>query len=118
MDERPPMRLELGTFPVREVAFGSRTQWQDGVLEINRDALLEEVRGDARITRAALELARPGESVRIWPVRDAIEPRLKVEGPGVAYPGVCGRANETVGQGRTHRLAGISVVEVSDVVPY
>jgi len=112
------MRLELKTFPVRDVVFGSKIRWQDGVLEINRDGLLEEVRKDVRITRAALELARPGESVRIWPVRDAIEPRIKVEGPGVAYPGLCGRAIDTVGQGRTHRLAGVSVVEVSEVLPH
>src|SRR5690242_21080733 len=101
------MRLELGTFPVRDVVFGTRTCWHEGVLEIDRDALLKEVRQDPRITKAELELARPGESVRIWPVRDAIEPRVKVEGPGVAYPGICGRAIETVGQGRTHRLAGV-----------
>lgn len=112
------MRLELGTFPVRDVVFGSHTRWQDGVLEINRDALLEEVRRDPRLTKAALELARPGESTRIWPVRDAIEPRVKVEGPGVAYPGIAGRAIDTVGQGHTHRLAGISVVEVSEVLPH
>lgn len=112
------MRLELGTFPVRDVIFGSRTRWHDGVLEIDRDALLEEVRKDGRLTKAALELAKPGESVRIWPVRDAIEPRVKVEGPGRAYPGICGRAIDTVGQGRTHRLAGISVLEVSEVLPH
>ena len=112
------MRLELGTFPVRDVVFGDRTRWHDGVLEINRDGLLEEVRRDPRLTKAELELAWPGESVRIWPVRDAIEPRIKVEGPGVAYPGICGRPIDTVGQGRTHRLAGISVLEVSEVLPH
>ncbi len=112
------MRLELGTFPVRDVRFGESTRWQDGVLQIGRDTLLEEVRRDVRVTKAALEIARPGESVRIWPVRDAIEPRVKVAGPGVVYPGLCGRAIDTVGEGRTHRLAGMSVVEVSGVLPH
>ncbi|MBI2885630.1 MAG: hypothetical protein HYY02_00325 [Chloroflexi bacterium] len=112
------MRLELGSFPVTDIVFGARTRWQDSVLEIDARALLEEMRSDPRITRAELELARPGESVRIWPVRDAVEPRIKVEGPGVAYPGICGRAIDTVGQGRTHRLAGMSVVEVSEVLPH
>ncbi len=112
------MRLELGTFPVRDVVFAARTRWDDGVLEINRDELMAEVRKDTRIAKATLEIAKPGESTRIWPVRDAIEPRIKVEGPGVAYPGICGRAIETVGQGRTHRLGGISVVEVSEVPPH
>jgi glycine reductase len=109
------MRLELGTFPVTDVVFGRHTRWADGVLEVNRDELLETIRGDRRIETADLELARPGESVRIWPVRDVVEPRVKVEGPGVTYPGICGRPITTVGRGRTHRLSGIGVVEVSEV---
>ncbi len=48
-------------------------------------------------------------------MRDVIEPRVKVEGPGVCYPGICGRDIATVGRGRTHRLAGMGVVEVSSV---
>ena len=109
------MRLELGTFPVNDLVFGSQTRWSDGVLEIDADEILELVRSDPRIAQADLELARPGESVRIWPVRDVIEPRIKVEGPGIVYPGICGRRIETVGQGRTHRLEGIGIVEVSTV---
>ena len=109
------MRLELGTFPVREVAFGRTTRWQAGRLEINRAEVLEAVRADLRIASADLELARPGESARLWPVRDVIEPRIKVEGPGTVYPGICGRPITTVGQGRTHRLAGVGVTEVSSV---
>lgn len=108
------MRLELGTFPVNEVRFASRTRWSDGLLEVDRDAVLAAVREDPRIDKAELELAKPGESVRIWPVRDVIEPRIKVEGPGETYPGICGRSITTVGQGRTHRLSGLGVVEVSE----
>ena len=109
------MRLEMGTFPVHDVVFSKRTSWEDGVLSVDRDAVLRAVLGDPRIVAADLELARPGESARIWPVRDVIEPRIKVEGPGMAYPGICGRPIATVGQGRTHRLAGLGVVEVSEV---
>ena len=108
------MRLEMGTFPVSDIVWGGRTRWQDGVLEVGRDDLLNEIRKDPRIARVDLELARPGESVRIWPVRDVVEPRIKVEGPGVIYPGICGRPIATVGEGRTHRLAGMGVVEVSE----
>ena len=108
------MRLEMGTFPVREVFFGSQTRWNDGTLEINKDEVLEAVRSDPRIKSVDLELAHPGESVRIWPVRDVVEPRIKVEGPGVVYPGICGRPITTVGEGRTHRMSGIGVVEVSE----
>ena len=109
------MRLELGTFPVRDARFGARTRWSDGVLEIDREAALAAVREDGLVASARLELARPGESVRIWPVRDVVEPRVKVEGPGVTYPGWFGRSIETVGRGRTHRLSGLGVLEVSSV---
>ena len=109
------MRLELGTFPVHDIVFGAHTRWSDGRLEVNRDELLAAVRADPRIATVDLELARPGESVRIWPLRDVVEPRVKVSGAGVAYPGVCGRPIETVGAGRTHRLAGMGVAEVSEV---
>ena len=109
------MRLEIGTFPVEDVVFGPRTRWRDGLLEVNRQEMLAPVLSDPRIERADIEIAKPGKSVRIWPVRDVIEPRIKVKGPGVVYPGVCGRSVATVGQGVTHRLSGVGVVEVSEV---
>src|SRR5262245_36855428 len=109
------MRLELGTFPVRDVRFGGATAWNDCALIIDREAVLAAVREDALVATASLEIARPGESVRIWPVRDVVEPRVKVSGPGVTYPGWFGRSIETVGRGRTHRLGGLGVVEVSTV---
>jgi glycine reductase len=77
--------------------------------------MIDLILDDPRIATAELELAKPGESVRIWPVRDVIEPRIKVEGPGVVYPGICGRPITTVGQGRTHRLSGLGIAEVSGV---
>jgi len=109
------MRLEMGTFPVTDIVFGRTTRYDGGRLTVDRDAVLAAVRQDPRIASAELEIAKPGESVRIWPVRDVIEPRIKVEGPGVCYPGICGREIATVGEGRTHRLSGMGVVEVSSV---
>jgi glycine reductase len=109
------MYLEVGTFPVTQVSCGAHTRYHDGHLEVDKQAVLDAVYRDPRIASADLEVAYPGESVRIWPVRDVIEPRLKVDGPGVVYPGTCGRPITTVGQGRTHRLAGMGIVEVSSV---
>jgi glycine reductase len=109
------VRLEIGTFPVTQVRFGADTHWRDGVLTVDRDALVARIRKDSRVQNVQIELAQPGESVRIWPMRDTIEPRIKVEGPGVCYPGTCGRPVDTVGQGRTHRLSGICVTEVASV---
>jgi glycine reductase len=109
------VRLELGSFPVRDARFGARTRWDDGVLEIDRDQVVAAVRRDPLVASVDLDIARPGEPVRVWPVRDVVEPRVKVEGPGVVYPGWPGRSIATVGRGRTHRLAGAGVPEVSGV---
>jgi sarcosine reductase len=112
------VRLELGALPVREVVLGTATRYRDAVLEVDPDELLAIARRDPRVTGVRLDLARPGESVRVVNVQDVIEPRLKVEGPGVAYPGVAGRPTDTVGRGRTLRLAGVGVVMCADLLPY
>jgi glycine reductase complex component B subunit alpha and beta len=112
------MRLDVGSFPVQDVVFGNTTRWSDGVLEVDADALVAEIRRDPRILKAQLHLLRPGERVRLTNVRDLIEPRIKVEGPGVCYPGICGRPNLTVGEGRTYRLQGLAVAESADTVLY
>ncbi|MDP3062061.1 MAG: glycine/sarcosine/betaine reductase component B subunit, partial [Chloroflexota bacterium] len=107
------MRLELGNFQVKDVVFGSRTRYASGALEIDRDEVVRVVRQDSLIGHASVEIARPGESARIVHVRDVLEPKVKVAGPGVAYPGIGGRPIETVGQGRTHRLSNVTVMAVS-----
>jgi len=112
------VRLELGTFPVERVTFGDRTRWADGTLEINRKQLTDAILQDPRITNARLELVKPGESVRVTSVRDVLEPRFKASGPGVVYPGICGRPVTVVGEGRTHRLSGIALIEVAEVEMY
>ena len=111
-------RLSLGTFPVHDVVLGRATRWTDGLLEIDPDELVAEIRRDPRIRNAELRLLRPGESVRLVNVRDLIEPRVKVAGPGVCYPGICSRPNLTVGEGRTHRLSGLAVAQSADAVIY
>jgi len=109
------MKLEVGTFPVRDIVFGSQTRWADGVLEIDRDELLAMVMEEPYVAWADLQVARPGDPARITYMRDIIEPKVKVQGPGAVYPGISGRPVETVGQGRTHRLGGMTVIPCSEM---
>ncbi len=105
------MRLELANYQTNDVQFGSRTRWSRSAgLEIDKRELLELVRRDKLVERADVQIARPGESVRIITTRDVIEPRVKVVGDGVAYPGALGRPVATVGQGRTNRLGGMTLM--------
>lgn len=83
------MRLEIGNFDVREIVFGSKLSYQNGVLTIDPQAALDCVRQDVHITEAEIHLARPGEMVRICPVKEAVEPRIKMNGDPL-FPGVTG----------------------------
>ena len=57
------------------------------------------------IKSVKFDIARPGESVRITPVKDVIEPRVKVEGRGGIFPGVISKV-DTVGEGKDLRIKG------------
>lgn len=103
------MRLDMGIFPVRQILFDTETRLDGDVLRVDKDELRRLVLEDPRISDVEIELAEPGESARVIHVCDAIEPRIKIEGPGVCYPGVLGPV-DTVGRGVTQRLQGMAVV--------
>jgi glycine reductase complex component B subunit alpha and beta len=112
------MVLELGRIPVTELDWGRKTFIEGMALRVDRQELIEKTRGgDPRITRITAEIARPGESVRIIPIKDVIEPRVKVSGRGGVFPGLISGV-ETVGNGRTHVIQGCSVVTVGRVVGF
>lgn len=115
------MPLKISTFPVNEITLGSKTEWNnDGRLELDREDLLSMIQNESFVYEARLDIAIPDRSVRIINYHDIYEPRIKAEGPGVTYPGKCGRSVETVGEGHTHRLEGISVIGCldGDLSPY
>lgn len=112
------MLLELGRIPIEEIEWGPKTVIVGKVLHINRKELIQKTHGDdSRITSIEAEIARPGESTRIIPVKDVIEPRVKVEGSGGIFPGLLS-GGETVGDGRTHVLQGCSVVTAGQIVGF
>jgi glycine reductase len=112
------MVLELGRIPIEQVEWSPKTVIEGKVLHINRKELIQKTRGDdPRITSIEADIARPGESTRIIPVKDVIEPRVKVEGSGGMFPGLIS-GGETVGDGRTHVLQGCSVVTAGQIVGF
>jgi len=110
------MKLELAEFPVKDIHFGKRTSYHNGVMEIDKEELIELVLRDRRIISADIDVVFPSEQTRILNIRDIVEPRLKVSGPGCVFPGILGPP-ETVGQGRTHRLSGITVMASAEYQP-
>src|SRR6185295_1371076 len=110
------MRLELGSFHINSIEFGPRTVVENRTLVVNRDEVRRLVLGDSHFADVRVHLVRPGELVRIINAKDAVEPRWKVSGPGGVFPGFVS-APTTVGEGRTHRLGGVAVLEVTAPVP-
>lgn len=107
------MRLELGSFTVREVRLGDRTALLGRVLSIDPRALVEHLLADPVLNDVSVEVARPGDSIRIIHVLDAVEPRLKVSG-GSDFPGIMGPPDLT-GSGRTHRLEGVAILGTGNI---
>lgn len=111
------MKLELGKIYIKDLQFGQETKVQNGILYINKQELLEKIGGDERIQSINAEIAKPGDETRIIPVKDVIEPRVKVEGKGGIFPGFISKV-DTVGSGRTHVLKGAAVVTTGKIVGF
>jgi len=104
------VKLELGNFYVKDIEFGSETAFNDGILTINKEEALEVVYKDEHITEADLKIVKPGDMVRLVPVKEAIEPRYR-KGGGPVFPGVTGSLLQA-GDGRTLALKDMSVLVV------
>jgi sarcosine reductase len=102
------MRLTWRIHQVRELGWGTSTGLRDGVLSIDREALIAELVQDVRITSLDLQLVAAGESCRVLPVFDVVEPRAKIEPAGVDFPGVLTPVRP-VGDGATRVLRGMAV---------
>lgn len=106
---RHSWRLEVGTFPVRRIAFASRTSYEDSTLFIDKKQFAARLAGSGAIAGVDVHIAHPGESCRIVHVLDAVSPMVKVAGPSTVYPGFLGNALPA-GSGRTHVLGKAAVL--------
>lgn len=104
------MKLEIGNFHVRDIVFGGKTEFKDGLLIINKEEVLNFVKQDERIIEAELYIVKPGDKVRLVPVKEAIEPRVKLNGNSL-FPGYTGELVRA-GEGRSHALKDCSLLVV------
>ena len=111
------MRLELGHIYIKDIQFASESKIEDGVLYVSEEAVKAVALEDEMIKSVSFDIAKPGESVRITPVKDVIEPRVKVEGRGGIFPGVIAKV-DTVGSGKTYALKGMAVVTAGKIVGF
>ena len=111
------MRLELGKIFIKDIQFASESKIENNVLYVNQDELRKAIWDDEAIVSVEFDIAKPGQSVRITPVKDVIEPRVKVEGRGGIFPGVLSKV-DTVGEGKTIALKGMAVVTTGKIVGF
>ena len=115
------MKLELGFIQINDIQFSKECKVENGTLYVDPEAVRAFVyeEDDVRdwVAEMQFDIARPGERVRITPVKDVIEPRVKVQGPGGLFPGVISKV-DTVGSGRTHVLRGMAVVTAGKIVGF
>lgn len=110
------MKLTLEFVNIQDIQFGEVTQVKNHLLEINKEELIQYLQ-DERFKSIDIELARPGESIRIIPVKDVIEPRIKCDEEGNAFPGFLGDCEGT-GEGVTKVLKGVGVVTTGKIVGF
>ena len=111
------MKLELRRIHIKDIQFGDETYVKDGLLTVNENELIDFLKEDGRIKDVRLDIARPGERARIIPVKDVVEPRVKIEGEGNGFPGVTSKM-EQVGEGKVNVLYGAAVVTIGDLVGF
>ena len=111
------MKLEIGRIHIKDIQLGSETSVKDGVLWVDKEGLIAFLKQDERIKDIKLDVAKPGEKVRIIPVKDVIEPRVKVQGGINGFPGITAKQAQC-GEGVTHALHGAAIVTIGDIVGF
>ncbi len=111
------MKLEMGYFKVQDIVFGAKSSFAQGVLTVEKAAVEKLVLSEEKLKAVTVEIAKPGERVRITPVKDVIEPRVKAEGKGGIFPGIINGV-DTVGSGKTYALKGMAVVTAGKIVGF
>lgn len=110
------MRLEQGIINIQDVIFEKDCKVSDGVLHINKEEIIGKLKEIPNVKDITLDLAKPGEKTRIIPVKDVIEPRVKITGTK-GFSGVTTEVAQ-LGTGKVNILKNVAVVTIGDVVGF
>lgn len=110
------MKLTFEVVKIRDVQFGNENHIDNGILYIDKNDMLKFL-DNPKLTNMDIDIARPGESVRIVPVKDVLEPRIKMTGDGGSFPGYFG-GMEDIGSGVTRVLEGCVVTTVGRIIAF
>ena len=74
------MRLEIQKVKIDSIVFSNETNVSGSQLTIHKEALIQQLKELPNVKDIKIDIAMPGEKKRIIPVKDVIQPRVKVEG--------------------------------------
>ena len=102
------MKLLVETIKVKDLQFGEKTEFKDEILYISKADILDFAKQETCFETLKIDIARPGESVRIINVVDVVQPRCK-ESRNVDWPGVLTDECVIAGSGVTRAVEGIGI---------
>ncbi|MEG1973279.1 MAG: glycine/sarcosine/betaine reductase component B subunit, partial [Oscillospiraceae bacterium] len=110
------MELRIRNVEIRDVVFSEYSGIKDNVLNLQISQMEELILADSKVKDVKFHIAKPGESVRIVPVKDVIEPRAKVGGN--TFSGVLTEDVPEAGAGITYALKNCAVVTTGPIVGF
>ena len=101
-------RLRIGNFHVKDIVFGGKTIFQDGVLTVNKEEAIAYLDPNHELRNVQLHIVHPGDSTRIIPCKVGVEPRFRPDGRST-FPGLMG-PRASCGDGDLYAMKGTSVI--------
>jgi glycine reductase complex component B subunit alpha and beta len=108
------MELELVRHRVSRIRISKGTRLEGQGLYVDSEEVEAVVGPETSIRLVQVAAIHPGESARIGPVLDVVEPRAKEDSQASAFPGWTGPPSPA-GHGRTHVLSGMAVAAVGRI---
>lgn len=103
-------KLRIGNFHVKDIVFGDKTAFKDGVLTVNKGEAIANLDPNHELQNIEVYIVHPGDKVRILPCKVGLEPRFRPDGRAT-FPGVTGGLTiESCGDGDLYAMKGISVI--------
>ena len=101
-------KLKIGNFYVKDIVFGDKTSFKNGVLTVNREEAIACIDPNRELKNIQLHIVRPGDRTRILPCKVAVEPRFRPDGRST-FPGLTG-PRVSCGDGDLYAMKGTSVI--------
>lgn len=102
------MALKVGNFYVKDIVFGDKTKFSDGLLTVNKEEAIAHINPEGKLKNIELYVVHPGDSVRIAPAKAAVAVRFRPDGRCI-FPGYTGAVSKC-GEGIIYAMQNTAVI--------